>query len=122
MCFLYCRESKDMKFLIVVAVATKVTRSVTQKLIWNKICKRDDLCLYTKMGYRVDLRCLSCEFSMLIGSQLDSGMAIMWGMRSQVFCFFDVAATNRRCWFCCNLCWIPLKSMDRLKIDSCSKF
>ena len=52
---------------------------------------------------------------MLIGSQPDSGMAIMWGMRSQVFCFFDVAATCRRCWFFCNLCWIPLKSMDQLK-------
>ena len=30
----------------------------------------------------------------LIGSQPDLGMAIMWGMRSQVFCSFDVAAAR----------------------------
>ena len=95
---------------------------MTQKLIWNKICKkRRSLSLY-RDGYRVDHRCLSLEVSTLIGSQLDSGMAIMWEMRSQVFCFFDVAAARRRCWFCCNLHWIPLKSMDQLKIDSCSEF
>ena len=99
MCTSYCGESVDMKFLIVVAIAMKllkVTRSVTQKLIWNKIGKkRQSLSLY-RDGYWVDLRCLSCEVSMLIGSQLDSGMAIMWGMWSQVFCFFDVAAARRR--------------------------
>ena len=89
---------------------------MTQKLIWNKIRKkRRSLSLY-RDGYWVNLRCLSCEVSMLIGSQLDCGMAIMWGMWSQVFCFFDVAAAHRRCWFCCNLCWIPLKSMDQLKL------
>ena len=48
-------------------------------------------------GYWVDLRCLSREVWMLIGSQLDCGMAIMWGMWSQVFCFFDVAAARRQC-------------------------
>ena len=89
---------------------------MTQKLIWNKIHrKRQSLSLY-RYGYWVDLRCLSCEVSMLIGCQLNSGMIIMWGMRSQVFCFFDVAAAHRWCWFCCNLCWIPLKSMDQLKL------
>ena len=56
MCYSYCGESVDMKFLIVVAIATKllkikVTRSVTQKLIWNKICrKRQSLSLY-RDGY-----------------------------------------------------------------------
>ena len=45
---------------------------------------------------------------MLIGSQPDSGMAIMWGMQSQVFCSFDVAG------FFSKSCWIPLKSMDSL--------
>ena len=51
---------------------------------------------------------------MLIGSQLDSGMAIMWGMLSQVCCPFDVAAARSRSWFCCKFCWIPLKAMDNL--------
>ena len=51
---------------------------------------------------------------MLIGSQPNSGMAIMWGMQSQVFCSFDVAAAHRRCWFFSKFCWIPLKSMDWL--------
>ena len=115
MCSSNCGESVDIKFLIVVAVATKllkITRSVTQKLIWNKICrKRQSLSLY-RDGYWVDLRCLSREVLTLIGCQLDSGMIIMWGMGSQVFRFFDVATACRRCWFCCNLCWIPLKSMD----------
>ena len=127
MCSSYYGESVDIKFLIVVAVAMKLLKikvnwSVTQKLIWNKICrKRQSLSLY-RDGYWVDLRCLSHEVSMLIGCQLDSGMITMWGMGSQVFRFFDVAAAHRRCWFCCNLCWIPLKSMDQLKIDSCSEF
>ena len=93
---------------------------MTQKLIWNKIHrKRQSLSLY-RDGYWVNLRCLSHEVSMLIGCQLDSGMIIMWEMWSQVFHFFDVATAHRWCWFCCNLCWIPLKSIYQLKIDSCS--
>ena len=125
LCSSYYGESVDIKFLTVVVVAVKllkITRSVTQKLIWNKISrKRQSLSLY-RDGYWVDRRCLSREDSTLIGCQLDSGMIIMQGMGSQVFCFFDVAAARRRCWFCCNLCWIPLKSMDQLKINSCSEF
>ena len=54
MCSSYCRESVDMKFLIVVAVATKllkikVTRSVTQKLSGTRFVERDNLCFYTEM-------------------------------------------------------------------------
>ena len=125
MCSSYCRESLDIKFLIVVAIAMKllkITRSVTQKLIWNKICrKRQSLSLY-RDGYWVDHRCLSCEVLMLIGCQLDSGMIIMWGMGSQVFCFFDVATARRQCWIVVTYAGSPLGSMDQLKIDSCSEF
>ena len=74
------------------------------------------------MGYQVNLRCLSHECLMLIGSQLDPGMAIMWGMRSQVCCPFDVAAAHSQSWFCCKFCWIPLKAMDNFKLDFCSEF
>ena len=125
MCSLHCGESVDIKFLTVVSIAMKllkITRSVTQKLIWNKIRrKRQSLSLY-RDGYWVDLKCLSCEVLTLIGCQFDGGMIIMQGMGSQVFCFFDVATARRWCWFYCNLCWIPLRSMNQLKIDSCSEF
>ena len=100
----------------------KLTRLVTQKLIWNKFWRKRESQSLCRDGYCVDHRCLSREDSMLIGCQLNCGMIIMQGMGSQVFCFFDIATTRRRCWFCCNLRWIPLKSMDQLKIDSCSKF
>ena len=127
LCSSYYGESVDIKFLIVVAVAMKLlklklTRSVTQKLIWNKICRKRESLSLCRDGYWVNHRCLSHEDSMLIGCQLDCGMIIMQGMGSQVFCFFDVAAARRQYWFYCNLCWIPLKSMDQLKINSCSEF
>ena len=127
MCFSYCGESVDIKFLIVVTVAMsyqrlKITRSVTQKLIWNKICgKRRSLSLY-RDGYWVNHRCLSCEVSMLIGCQLNSGMIIMQGMGSQVFHIFGVATAHRRCWIVVTYAGSPLGSMDQLKINSCSKF
>ena len=125
MCSSYCGESVDIKFLIEVAVAMKllkITRSVTQKLIWNKNRrKRQSLSLY-RDWYWVNYRCLSCEVSMLIGCQLDSGMIIMQGMGSQVFHFFDVAATHRQCWIVVTYAGSPLGSMDQLKIDSCSEF
>ena len=51
---------------------------------------------------------------MLIGCQLDCGMIIMQGMGSQVFCFFDVAATHRQCWMVVTYAGSPLGSMGQL--------